>query len=297
MNYQLSVLLYSKYSNLSKDLTDLIQSSGVDFEKHLSLQFLCIDNEKIRKRITNNKQINITSVPCILLIYSDGGIEKYDGNHAFEWVNDIISTVQQQQVQQQVQQQQVQQQQVQQQQVQQQVQPYYEDDEDDETVIKKKMSDKKRRIRDKERLKNMKKYERQLEEEVDNEIEQEKPQRKLIRPRKAKTVSKSVTSIDELPSEEDDEEVDDRYRSRKPVGLIRSDEGNYTDGEGLFQGEKPNVHAAGKSNVKGLNHNGSIEVNDANTRKSVDLMSKAKELAKGREEASPPPGHPLRQQV
>jgi hypothetical protein len=51
MEPQLSVLLYSKYSSLSKNLMDMMNRSGVDFNNKFSLQTLCIDNEEIRNRI------------------------------------------------------------------------------------------------------------------------------------------------------------------------------------------------------------------------------------------------------
>ena len=55
MEPQFSVLLYSKYSPLSKKILDIIQSSPVNLEQVVSLQTLCIDNEKVRKRIYQNK--------------------------------------------------------------------------------------------------------------------------------------------------------------------------------------------------------------------------------------------------
>ena len=90
MESQLSVLLYSKYSSLSKSLINMIQTSGVDFTTKFSLQPLCIDNEEIRARILKNTQLQITTVPCLLIIFPDGGIEKYDGARVFEWVEGII---------------------------------------------------------------------------------------------------------------------------------------------------------------------------------------------------------------
>ena len=85
-----SILFYSKYSVSSKKLTDFINSSGLDTNL-INLQNVCIDNEEVRKRILNNKQIGITSVPCLLLIYQDGGIEKYDGDVIFRWFEEIVN--------------------------------------------------------------------------------------------------------------------------------------------------------------------------------------------------------------
>jgi len=57
------------------------------------MKLLCIDNELVRKRIINSKKINISFVPSILVIYEDGGVEKYENNDAFVWVNEVIQRV------------------------------------------------------------------------------------------------------------------------------------------------------------------------------------------------------------
>ena len=88
-----SVLIYSKYSTVSKQLMDYMNSTQVDFSLAVNLQHLCIDNKEIRKRVLNNKKIHITLVPCILVILPNGGVEKYDGIHAFKWVEDIHTQI------------------------------------------------------------------------------------------------------------------------------------------------------------------------------------------------------------
>jgi hypothetical protein len=90
MDIKFSVILYSKYSKFSKSLIETIEKSNVDFINQFQLKLLCIDNEAVRKRILNNKQIDIKTVPCILIVYNDGGVEKYEDTKAFEWVEQII---------------------------------------------------------------------------------------------------------------------------------------------------------------------------------------------------------------
>jgi hypothetical protein len=90
MEPQLCVLLYSKYSSNSKKLLNLMDESGINFQQQLSLQSLCIDNTDVRERILSNKQYLIEVVPCLLIGYRDGGIEKYDGKSVFEWVESHI---------------------------------------------------------------------------------------------------------------------------------------------------------------------------------------------------------------
>lgn len=83
-----SILVYSKYSNNSKRLIDLIQNSNIDFS---GLKSLCVDNDKIRKRIKQNPHLDVTTVPCILNIYANGTVEKFEGAYAFSWVEKIIA--------------------------------------------------------------------------------------------------------------------------------------------------------------------------------------------------------------
>lgn len=90
MNPLYSVFIYSKYSANCKKLLDLITSSGVDFETTVRLTVLNCDNKKARERITRNKNIEVTIVPCILVVYGGGSVEKYDGTYAFNWVENII---------------------------------------------------------------------------------------------------------------------------------------------------------------------------------------------------------------
>jgi len=267
MEPQFSVLLYSKYSPLSKKLLDIIQSSPVNLEQIVSLQTLCIDNEKVRKRIYQNKQIDITSVPCILVIFPDGGIEKYDGAPAFQWIEEIIQkfappppppppqqppplprkSLQQIQI----------------------------EEQRKQKIIKQKKKKLVESQREQERLIQKQKYERHLnksnsEEEIEN----------------------SHTNIDDLESEDDEDDDDinekpnDRYRHRKPIGSIREDSGNYSRDDDLFAGDQPDTRQAKKSAVK--------QPIDASQKKTLDLMAKAKEMAKGRQESPLPPGHPGR---
>jgi type II secretory pathway pseudopilin PulG len=116
MSIKFTVLLYSKYSPSSNKITGIIQQYSTVFTENFNIKLLCIDNENIRKRILSSKKITISSVPCILIIYNDGGVEKYENDDAFTWVNDIVQGVIAQQ-QQQLQSQQQQQLQLQQQQL------------------------------------------------------------------------------------------------------------------------------------------------------------------------------------
>lgn len=93
MEQQLCVLLYSKYSQKSKKLMDIIKFSGIDFESEFNLTTLCVDNEDVRQRILNSKSIEIKIVPCILIVYTDGGVEKYEGTTAADWIEEKINSL------------------------------------------------------------------------------------------------------------------------------------------------------------------------------------------------------------
>lgn len=264
MESKLSVLLYSKYSETSTKLIDKMESSGVNFQSIVSLQLLCIDNKEVRNRILQNKQINVDSVPCILVIFPDGGIEKYDGLNAFNWVEQIIEKHTPRSIPQ---------------------QPINDNHIElekrlleQELIIKTKT---KELEREKLREHNRKQFEKR-EESTDDSYEEptktKEHRRRRVKPKTRSPDKHTIgkTSIDDLPSDEDDM-ASDRYRKRKPVGIIREGSGNYVKDEELFPGTPPHMKKERtKSSV------------------SIDIMSKAKELEKGRdtESVSAPPGHP-----
>lgn len=83
-----SVLVYSKYSDSCKNVFAMIEQSGVDFTP---LKLLCIDNDKVRERISKNQKLQIKYVPCILSIFNNGLIEKYEGPNCVDWLRSIIT--------------------------------------------------------------------------------------------------------------------------------------------------------------------------------------------------------------
>ena len=93
MDQQLCVLLYSKYSQQSKRYMDMLKNSPIDFISVVNLKSICIDNESVRQTILNSQQIGIISVPCILIVYKDGGVEKYEGGTAFKWAEELTRSL------------------------------------------------------------------------------------------------------------------------------------------------------------------------------------------------------------
>ena len=93
MDIKFTIFLYSKYSENSKKFIELFKEVPEDIVFNLKYNSICIDNEKIRKSILNSKEMNIKVVPCILIIYTDGGVQKYEGPDAFIWLDDIITKI------------------------------------------------------------------------------------------------------------------------------------------------------------------------------------------------------------
>lgn len=87
----LCVLLYSKYSPMSTKLMSALSTCPVDLSTTVGIRPVCIDNEDIRSQILNDKKIEINSVPCLLIAYSTGNVEKYEGSNAFEWIEQTVS--------------------------------------------------------------------------------------------------------------------------------------------------------------------------------------------------------------
>lgn len=85
-NIESYVLLYSKYSPACNSILDIIKKNMI-----VNVISLCIDNKKIRKRITQKGNIiKIELVPCILIIYQSNYIEKYEGKQAFDIIERMI---------------------------------------------------------------------------------------------------------------------------------------------------------------------------------------------------------------
>jgi hypothetical protein len=207
---------------------EFVKSSGVNIGQELSIQTICIDNEQIKKRIVDNINIAVNTVPCLLLAFPDGGIEKYDGISLFKWFQQSISKYNrpsQQQIE--------------------------------------KMKWEKQKQKEQEELNQRRK---KLEEE---EIIQRK---KLVE----KPISSSgKTSINDLHMEEEEEKDAsmERYRNRKPVGHLRENSGNYTTSEEAFKGKQVNTRVHQRNVIK-------------KTKGKGDIMSRAKEMAKSREQSS-----------
>lgn len=80
------IVLYSKYSPNCQKILDIYDVSMSSF-----IKLICIDNEKIRKRFLQSKTIKISTVPCVILTYNDGTMEKFEGDNVSDWVIEQIA--------------------------------------------------------------------------------------------------------------------------------------------------------------------------------------------------------------
>lgn len=71
----------------------LIDSAQIPWDKLAKFVPLCIDNEVIRKRVLSSSKIKVHLVPTILVLNSNGLIEKFEADKAFEWTSDIASRI------------------------------------------------------------------------------------------------------------------------------------------------------------------------------------------------------------
>ena len=78
----MTVCLYSKYSASCVDFfQDMVYLRGI--------KMLCIDNEEVRKIIEKDRaHYEVMEVPCIMVFYKNGRLDKYEGLDAFSWIQD-----------------------------------------------------------------------------------------------------------------------------------------------------------------------------------------------------------------
>jgi len=83
-NYPVRTLyLYSKYSNKCQEVLNVIRD--VEY-----IEKVCVDSPQMREFILNANNIRVTVVPCVLVIYASGDIEKYDNHSLTLWLQEMI---------------------------------------------------------------------------------------------------------------------------------------------------------------------------------------------------------------
>jgi hypothetical protein len=82
-----TVVLYSQNSQKSKELLSMLSSRNYSLQ---NITPVCIDDPKIRERVLSSRNIRITVVPTVLILYFDGGVEQYDGSMAFSFLESSL---------------------------------------------------------------------------------------------------------------------------------------------------------------------------------------------------------------
>ena len=76
---------------MSTKLMTALSECPIDLGATVGLNTVCIDNQDVRKRLLKNGKIEISAVPCVLIVYRTGGVEKYEGKAAFQWFDEAVS--------------------------------------------------------------------------------------------------------------------------------------------------------------------------------------------------------------
>jgi hypothetical protein len=74
------LFIYSKYSTHSKNVMDIINENNIT-----GFRYICIDNKNVRKLIINN----IKTVPCLIIVNSNGIVEEYTGTSLLDYINSL----------------------------------------------------------------------------------------------------------------------------------------------------------------------------------------------------------------
>jgi hypothetical protein len=73
--------LYSSYSSECKKFISKLQKNEIDF-----VQLIPVDNPEVRRKVVNK----VKRVPCLLIEYDTEELEIYEGDKAFDWLEQII---------------------------------------------------------------------------------------------------------------------------------------------------------------------------------------------------------------
>lgn len=275
---QHSLLLYSKYSQGCKLFFSMLENNNLSEPlRTMKLQFLAIDNQQIRKSVKNSI-LGITHVPCLLIFYVNGTVEKFDGGRLFDWLRNIAAKFAPPQP-----------------------QPPFQVEAPQEKKRKRNVNEDVENVEDEEQElkrvieteseKNRKEYLRRKAAEEDSPQEQEPPQRGS-RGYKQETISggykheatseEKLSSIPEehTPLTEEADEVSARHRKITQPKRLRQNNNGYVEDEELFPGDPVELREprnSVRSVARSITNKGSQE-------DPHGTMARAKALAQGREE-------------
>lgn len=86
------IVLFSKYSSVCQSLLELYDEQSMN-----TIKFICIDHSTIRKRVLEDKILQVKQVPCVLFVYPQNRIEKFEGSNVTKWLSEKLLQLQPQQ--------------------------------------------------------------------------------------------------------------------------------------------------------------------------------------------------------
>jgi hypothetical protein len=81
-----TIFFHSKYSPSSINLLRIMEQSGLVFG---DIKFLDVGKKIVRDRL-NELDTGIKSVPCMVILYKNGSVDKYEGAELYKWVDHFI---------------------------------------------------------------------------------------------------------------------------------------------------------------------------------------------------------------
>ena len=89
-----TVLFYSKYCSVCKWFSEQIRNAPVNVVELLSMEFVCIDNDKIKSILLSsaNTELIVQSVPTLVHIDSRGQTTIYEWPFLYQLITNVITT-------------------------------------------------------------------------------------------------------------------------------------------------------------------------------------------------------------
>lgn len=90
MDRKLCVLVYSRFSDASKQLLDQIRALPFDLPRVTGMTLISVDNPSARKKFLDEK---VTVVPTLLVQYFDNTKQKLEGEYITMWINAVEAEI------------------------------------------------------------------------------------------------------------------------------------------------------------------------------------------------------------
>ena len=58
-----------------------------------TMNFVCIDNNAVRKRLLASQTFSIQTVPCVVIVYAGGRVEKIESENIIDWFMERLGGV------------------------------------------------------------------------------------------------------------------------------------------------------------------------------------------------------------